>query len=211
MSGSATGRLDDGLLRALAADPDSPCPHRFGDVLQGLRAEIVEDGADLAADLPVRVVGDADAAGLGELFETGSDVDAVAENIVLVDHDVAEVNADAEFDPRILRHGGVLPGHAALDFDRALRRIDGAGKLDQHLAADGFHDAAAMRGDGGTDQCAPGVLQIGKRPLIVQAHQTVVVGDIRRHYRRQPSFQALAGQTTSTFERSVRLHQSMTR
>jgi hypothetical protein len=43
---------------------------------------------------------------------------------------------------------------------RPAQGIDGAGKLDQHLAADGLDDAAAMRGDGGIDQRPPGVLQV---------------------------------------------------
>ncbi len=77
--------------------------------------------------------------------EPRGDVDAVAENIVVVDDDVADMDADAEFDPLILRHGGVLLGHAALDLDRAARRVDGAGELDQHAVAGGLDDAAAMR------------------------------------------------------------------
>ena len=127
---AARRRFFDRLGRRLAADPDPPGLHRLGDVLQGLRPEVVEHEIDLAADLPVRVVGNADAAGLGEFFQAGGDVDAVAEDIVLVDHDVAEMDADAEFDPLIRRNGGVAHRHAALDFDRALHRLDGARKFD---------------------------------------------------------------------------------
>ena len=62
------------------------------------------------------------------------------------------MNADAKFDARILRHAGVLPGHAALDFNRAARRVHGAGKLHQHAVAGGLDDAAAMCGDRRIDQ-----------------------------------------------------------
>ena len=88
---------------------------------------------DLAADLALRVVGDADAAGLGDLLKPRGDIDAVAEDIVGFDHDVAEMNADAEFNSDILRQCGVLFRHAALDFDRAARGVDGAGEFDQHF------------------------------------------------------------------------------
>ena len=54
---------------------------------------------NLLADLPIGVVGDADAARLGNAFERERDVDAVAEDVVVVDDDVADVDADAEFDP----------------------------------------------------------------------------------------------------------------
>ena len=149
---------------------------------------------DLAADLPLRVVGNADAAGLGDAFQPGGDVDAVAENIVVIDDDVADVDADAEFDARVLRHVGVLRGHAALDFDRAAHRIDGAGELHQHAVAGGLDDAAAMRGDTGIDQRLAQRLSVGERAFLVATHQAAVAGDIRRQHRRQPPFHALAGQ-----------------
>jgi hypothetical protein len=42
---------------------------------------------------------------------------AVAEDIVVVDDDVADVDADPEFNPFALRHGRILIGYAALDFN----------------------------------------------------------------------------------------------
>ena len=44
-----------------------------------------------------------DAARLGDAFESRGDIDAVAEDIVVLDDHVAEVDADAEFDPPIFR------------------------------------------------------------------------------------------------------------
>ena len=71
--------------RGLRAEPDAPGAHRLGDVLQRLLAQVVEGDLDLAADLPVRVVRHADAAGLGNAFQPRGDVDAVAEDVVVVD------------------------------------------------------------------------------------------------------------------------------
>ena len=49
------------------------------------------------------IVGDADAAGLGDRFQPGCDIDAVAENVVVVKNDVTDVDTDPEFNPSILR------------------------------------------------------------------------------------------------------------
>ena len=48
-----------------------------------------------AANLPVCIVGNANAARFGDSLKTRRDVDSIAENIVVVDDDVADVNADA--------------------------------------------------------------------------------------------------------------------
>ena len=119
---------------------------------EGLRPKIVPTDIDLAANLPIGIVGDADTARLGDALEPRGDVDAVAEDIVVVDDDVADVDADAKFDPLVLRHVGVLLGHAALDFDRAADGIDGAGEFHQHAVAGGLDDAAAMRSDSGINK-----------------------------------------------------------
>jgi hypothetical protein len=60
-----------------------------------LLTAILERGVELAAHLPVGIVGYADAAGLGDTFEPGGNVDAVAVNIAFFDDDVANMNADA--------------------------------------------------------------------------------------------------------------------
>ena len=100
----------------------------------------------------MRVVGDADTARLRNPFKTCGDIDTIAEDIVVIDDDVADVNADPKFDPLGLRHGGILLDHAALDLDGASRRIDGAGKLDQHAVTGRLDDPPTMRSDGGIDE-----------------------------------------------------------
>jgi hypothetical protein len=47
------------------AEPDSVHPHRSGDVLEALLAHVLESGVDLADDIAVNTVRDADAARLG--------------------------------------------------------------------------------------------------------------------------------------------------
>ena len=66
------------------------------DVLDSLLAAINELDVELAVDLLANAGGHANTARLRQCFEARSDVDAVPGNIVAVDDDVAEVDADAE-------------------------------------------------------------------------------------------------------------------
>ena len=59
--------------------------------------------SSLPRHLAERVVGDADGARLGDAFEAGGDVHAIAEDVVVFDDDVADMHADAEFDALVLR------------------------------------------------------------------------------------------------------------
>ena len=142
--------------------------HRFSNILEELRAHIITDKIDLAPDLPVGVIGQADPARFCNAFKTGSNVDAVAKDIVVIDDDVADVDADAEFDPLILRHRSVLLGHAALDFNGAAYCIDGAGKLDQHAVAGRLDDAASMGGYRGINEGLSDSLQPGQSAFLVE-------------------------------------------
>src|SRR5439155_10341107 len=96
------GRVREGAFRAGAVGAQRP-----GYVLEALLADVGELGFDLAAHLAKSIFGDADAAGLGDAFEPCRDVDAVAEDVVALDQDIAEVDADAPFhaafagDPRV--------------------------------------------------------------------------------------------------------------
>jgi hypothetical protein len=52
----------------------------------------------------------ANAARLGQAFEAGGDVDAVAKDVAVFDDDVADVNADAELDAVVRRQRGIAFG-----------------------------------------------------------------------------------------------------
>jgi len=107
---------------------------------------------------------------------------------------ISDVNAEAKLDPDMLRHIGVLPGHAALDFNGASHRIDGAGELRQHAVAGGLDDSAAIRSDCGIDKGISESLELGECAFFVLAHQTAIAGYIRRQYSRQSPFHAIVGQ-----------------
>ena len=62
-------------------------------------AQILEGVGQLVADLVAHHPRDAEAAGIRQGFQAGRDIDAVAEDVVAVDDDVAEVDPDPEPDP----------------------------------------------------------------------------------------------------------------
>jgi hypothetical protein len=133
----------------LTRQPNPPRLHGLRNILEGLRSHIITDHIDLAPDLSISVIGHADTARHGYSFKAGGDVDSIAEDVVFIDDDVADVNAYAELDHLILRHDSILFGHAALDFNCAAHSINGAGKLDQQTVAGRLDNAAAMLGERG--------------------------------------------------------------
>ena len=162
------------------------------DVLHRLLAEIGKGQRELVADLVVRRARDADAAGLAQRFEAGGDVDAVAENVVAVDDDVADIDADPEHDPLVVRNLRVAPGHLALNIDRAGDRIDDTGEFDQHAVAGGLDDAPAVFGDAGIDDLPAMRLQGGDRADLVGSHQAAVAGHVCGQYRGKPALHSLS-------------------
>src|SRR5216683_591545 len=128
---------------------------------------------------------------LGQAFETGGDVDAVAEYVVVLDDDVADVDADAEVDAAFCRYWGIAFGHCPLQLGRASERVDDAGELDQEAVAGGLDDAAVMAGDFWVDQLGAERLEPAERPFLIGFDQPRVAGDVSREDRRKPTFDAI--------------------
>ena len=168
------GRAPGGR-RGLVAVP-SPRPDRPLDVLELDFAGIGEGDADLAADLGMDDVRDENAAMRRLAFEAGRDVDAVAENVVALDDDVAEIDADAELDGRLGRE--VALAHRPLDGDGAFDRIDDAAEFDQRAVAHHLDDAAVPRGDGRVERLAPDLPERGDRAGLVGAHHRGIAGNV---------------------------------
>jgi hypothetical protein len=125
----------------------------------------------------------ADASRDRERFQTGRDVDAVAEDIAVIRDNVADMNADTKLNPLCRCNVEIGAGYSELDVDGAACRIDRADKLRQHSVAVGSDDAATMLGDLGIDQACPIILEPAERPFLVQANQSAVPGNIGREDR----------------------------
>ena len=178
----------------MTLQPNPPRLHGLYDVLQVLRSHIITDDLDLAADLPEGVIGHTDTARFGDTLETRGDIHTVAKDVVIIDDDVTNVNADAKFDPSDLRRGSILLRHPGLHFNGTAYRVHGAGKLDQNAVTGRFDDASAMRGDSGVDNGLSDRLEPGQGALLISTHETAIAGDIRRQHSRQSPFHGLAGQ-----------------
>ena len=175
-------RFDNFGCRLLGAG-ERKHPHRTRNVLERSLPPVVERSINTVADLTISVVGDADSAWLGYAFKASGDVNAVPKYIVVIYDDVADVDADAKFDPLVWWHRRILVGHAALDLNCTAYRIHGACKLDQHAVAGCLDDAATMLGDGGVNEDFSDRLEPGQCAFLVRAHETAIPGDIRRQHR----------------------------
>ena len=143
------------------------------------RAEIGDREIEPPLDLAIGVLGEADRARRANALDPRGDIDAVAHKIAvrLLD-DVAQMNADAEFDALIGRDAGVAFGRAGLHLNRAADGVDHAAKFDEAAVAGALDDAPVMRSDRGIDQIAPQRSQPRQRPLFVRAGEPAVADDI---------------------------------
>ena len=116
----ARGRRDCG--RSLGSDLVHPDGTR--DVLQVLLAQGLEVAVHLALQVVVNRVGDQNATWRAEPLEAGRDVDSVAEEILPLDHDVAQIDPDPEHDASLGRHLGLALVGPLLDGDRTGHSID---------------------------------------------------------------------------------------
>ena len=119
-SASSTGVVSL-LARGHVAESDVEDAHRELDVLELLLADIFKQQVEPVADIVAHRLRNRYSAGLGDAFEPRRDVDAVAENIVVVDDHIAKVDADAELDPPVLGDACVADRHVALDVGKRIR------------------------------------------------------------------------------------------
>src|SRR6266851_703677 len=132
--------------------------------------------------------GDADAARFSEAFEAGGDVDAVAVDLLAIDHHVAEVDADAELHPPLGWQIRVLGLERGLDLDGALDGIHDAGELGEYAVAGGIDEASVMLLDQRIDQLAMRG-QSTKSGLLVLPHEAAIAEDIGTEYGGELAFQ----------------------
>src|SRR5215472_3788728 len=105
-------------------------------------AEIGKSDRKFFADLLAHRRTDADLTRCRKRLDPRRDVDAIAEHVAFVDHDVAKVDADAEADALALRQIGVAILHPLLNDDSTAHGIDDRGELDEHAVAGGLEDAS---------------------------------------------------------------------
>jgi hypothetical protein len=144
-------------------------PHWPSNVLDALLAQIFEGVGQLVADVVSHCPRNADPARLCEGFDARRDIDAVAEDVAVLDYDVAEIDPDPEPDP-VLGRTGFAIDHRPLQFGGAAHRIDDARELHQHAIAGRLDDAAGMFADLRVDELAAVCLEAFVRSFFIRAH-----------------------------------------
>jgi hypothetical protein len=120
--------------------------------------------------MPIGVVGDADPAGLGDVFQPCSDVDAIAEDISFLDHDIANMDTDAEFDALVGWHSSIALRHPALLLNGTSGGVHSTGELDEDSVAGAFNNAAAVLRDRRIQKFTAVGVEPSERALLVGTH-----------------------------------------
>jgi hypothetical protein len=186
--------LGDGRLRVASGEPDTIDPHRSVNVLELLLTSIFEGSIKLALDVLLHPGGYADASRLGNGLQACCHVDPIAEDVRIVDDDVALVYAHPELNLLILGHLDIAFDHRALDLQSTVQGIHDARELDQHAVPCGLYDTAAVFANLGVNQGAPVSLELSQRTFLVRTHETTVSGHIGRQYGGQAPLYTLCGQ-----------------
>jgi hypothetical protein len=80
------------------------------------------------------------------------DIHAIAEDVVILDHNIAHVDSNPELDAFIRRRHGIPLGHSSLYLGRATQRIDHTAELDEQAVACRLDEPAVVRGNHRIDQ-----------------------------------------------------------
>ena len=128
----------------------------MGNVLHQLFAQILKEHAATMTDVVAHPARHADLAACHQTFEPGGDVHAVAENITLLDHDVADIDPDPEAHLSAFRLIGIGALERVLHFDCATDGVDDAREFGKHAVAGCICDPAPMLPDQIVDHGAMG-------------------------------------------------------
>src|SRR5262249_26029258 len=139
------------------------------DILQFLFANVLVRRVELAAHLSVDILGDANAARHSEAFKPHRYVDAVPEDIAIFYDNIANIDADAKFDPTVFSANRSV-GHLVLGFQGAPHRVNSACKLNQRPIARVLYNAATVLGDLWIDEGLAKVFERRERSFFIDAH-----------------------------------------
>src|SRR6185369_13483434 len=120
-------------------------------------------------------------------LQAGGDVDAVTKDVLFIDDDVADVDADTKLDPLLARYTGIALGHGTLHVDHAAHGIYNAGVFEQQAIACSLDDPATVFGDFRINQLSSVGLQSGQGGAVVAAHEQGIAHHVGGDYRRQSS------------------------
>jgi hypothetical protein len=141
--------------------------NRPRDVLENLLSCVDKVGCHLASNLPPSVLRNRDAARFSNSLDQCCDVDAISQDVLTLNDDVADVDAYPELDRICLGPTGIVFSKLSLNLDGAGDSIHGAGELHQRPVTHNLDDPSCMGSNHRINEPAPQGIQTGKGPGLV--------------------------------------------
>jgi hypothetical protein len=181
--------------RGLDRGADFKGSYWLGDVFDLLFADIGEADRKLGPDLVPHNTRDANCSGVGERLQPGCDIDRIAEKIVALHHDVADVDTNSK--PHLLTGRSIrnLLGDRVLNRDSTLHGVYRAGEIGDETVARGVEDPTPMSGNQPIDDDPIG-RERAKGADLISAHQTAVALDVGGEDRSELPFDGMRFQSS---------------
>ncbi len=145
---------------------------------------------------------DADLARLRDMLDLVSDIDAVADQVLAVDQDIAEIDPDPEPHAAVLGHVRAHGFNSLLDVRGATQRFDRAGEFGHDAVARASEDPALM-------VCHQRLDRLPARPqgavgaILVRAHHATKFRDIGGKDGRQFAYRLVVAHRVSQHTHST--------
>ena len=110
-------------------------------------ANVVEVKVELTCSIFLHACGYTDTARLSQALKSGCDVDGVAEDIAVLDNDVAGIDADAELNAIFQWYSRVSLDDCGLDLGCTPQCVHDTAELGEEAITRRFEEPAVMRGD----------------------------------------------------------------
>ena len=131
------------------------------------------------------IVGNANTTRFCDPFEAHCNIDPITKEVIVIDDNITDVNADAKFDPLVLRYIDILFSHVVLNLDGAAYRIHDAAELNESAVPGVLDDASVMLSDFGIEKRLSERFQLRQRAFFIDPYQAARARDIRRQNSRQ--------------------------
>jgi len=152
--------------------------HRPRYVFHTLFADEFERQAQLSLQLVIGRAGNEQSARLAQLFEAGSDIDAVAQQVVALDHDIAEIDPHAKQDSPGRRNIRLILDNALLHGNGTGYGIDDRAEFDDDTVAHQLDDTSVVFAQQRINHIASQGLDRDKRILLVRLDEARITDDI---------------------------------
>ena len=123
------------------------------------------------------LAGNADTARFRDSLQPRSDVDAIAEDSIIIVDNVSEVDADTKLHTPLGLDCGIAFDHLPLNGDCAFDCVQHTGELGQHAVSSGINDTSAQLAYHRQHNRLM-ALKVAHRARFVRAHQGAIAGDI---------------------------------